>query len=179
MNHRGQIPRLYDAPEGRYIHVYPRAPFLSTFPVRYWLIDFNHSVYYQPAWDLKEPLAKPYLDRQLRPQHPPEIYGPGPFNPFAADIYQAGRLFYSFIHVCLLAIFEIFDSNAHLKRDMADLPGLLELLQDMTKPNPPDRISAAAASARMQQLQSGYSYDTLEQARDIDDTRMFPEVPEP
>lgn len=56
LNHRGEIPSLWFSPNGRYVRACPRAPFRSTFPLRYWLIDFNHSVYYPPEWDLNEPL---------------------------------------------------------------------------------------------------------------------------
>lgn len=37
----------------------------------------------------------------------------------------------------------------------------------MTKVNPRDRISAPGAALRMSQLQNGYSYDTLERAREM------------
>jgi serine/threonine protein kinase len=73
------------------------ADFRSTFPIRYYLIDFGTSRLFPPKSRLRDCLVHPF--RTDRPQRPPEVVGDRPFDPFAADVYQTARLLYAWFIV--------------------------------------------------------------------------------
>jgi hypothetical protein len=85
MNHHGLVPWPP-----------PTLPvkFRSSFPVKYFLIDFGYSEHLTPGSD---GLIKPVAVR--REQCPPEMSRSGRIDPFAADVYSTARLFYGFFEV--------------------------------------------------------------------------------
>ncbi|KAF8968818.1 hypothetical protein BDZ97DRAFT_1902828 [Flammula alnicola] len=134
MNFRGSLPRkdFYDPESQRAIKFDPIPGFRSTFPVRYSFIDFGQSAYFLPG-------IHPSKCRG-RPHRAPEVNGRFKYDPFAADVYQVAQFFYSWFGRVIYS----------------EVPGIVELLQDMSSMYPPDRISMASAAARMRVL-----YDQL------------------
>lgn len=95
MNYHGKVPGA-DNPfdDG------PSPEFRSKFPVKYFLIDFGFSVSFPDTIPSTECLVEPFsIGRETRA---PEIDGTQRFDPFAADVYQAARLIYGCLHVCIL-----------------------------------------------------------------------------
>ena len=79
--------------------VWPPPEFRSSFPVRYYLMDFGCPVHFTPSLRLHDGLVKPFTI--AREQCAPEMHGTTKYDPFAADIYAVARLFYAFFAVCL------------------------------------------------------------------------------
>ena len=99
MNHHGKIPG------DPFIDVWPPPEFRSTFPVRYYLMDFGCSVRFTPSTRLHDGLIKPFLI--ARQQCAPEMHGLRKYDPFAADVCMVGRVFYAYFAVRLPVSFVI------------------------------------------------------------------------
>ena len=94
MNHHGKIPG------DLFMDVWPPPEFRSTFPVRYYLMDFGCSVHFTPSSRLDDGFIKPFpINRE---QCAPEMRGLTKYDPFSADIYVAARVIYGFFAVRLL-----------------------------------------------------------------------------
>jgi hypothetical protein len=102
INHHGKIPSStiwtssYELP----MKIIPPPEFRSTFPVRYYLMDFGFAHHFQKHLLLAECLIEPFSNG--REQRPPEADWHKRYNPFAADVYQAARLFYGWFAVSSL-----------------------------------------------------------------------------
>ncbi|CAA7262073.1 unnamed protein product [Cyclocybe aegerita] len=138
MNHHGALPRRECITEEAILIFDPVPEFRSTFPVKYFMIDFGNSVFFSPGLIPSECLVPP--KDWGRPHRAPETSGHAVFNPFAADVYQTAQFFYIFFG----------------KAISPAIPGLLELLQDMASDQPSERISMGTAASRMRKL-----YETL------------------
>jgi len=123
MNHHGEIPKKYNQPP----------EFRSTFPVQYIFIDFGLSIHRPSSSNPSDRILVDPL-RSGRPTKAPESTE-RKCDPFAADVYQTAQMLYGFIHDIV-----------------PDVPGLLELLQDMTYYRPSRRIPASVALTRLQVL---------------------------
>jgi len=117
------------------VRIIPRPEWWSTFPVRYYFVDFGYSAHFKEDSRLSECTVDPFP--QGREHRAPETQGVKPFNPFAADVYQT---------VCLL--YGWFPDIAHNVRS------LLKLLQDMSCYNPSRRITASTALATLRTFRS-------------------------
>ncbi|CAA7266295.1 unnamed protein product [Cyclocybe aegerita] len=142
MNYHGHLPDLFfwgqgDDGFGVPIPIEPVPGFRSTFPVKYSLIDFGYSVYFPPDAPRSERLIS---ERRGRPTRAPEVDSDQLYDPFAADVYQAAQMIFSWFG------WRILD----------EVPKLLDLMHDMTSANPADRISMDSAASRMKTL-----YDEL------------------
>jgi serine/threonine protein kinase len=99
INHHGKIPSgvvwtsCYEPPT----KIIPPPEFRSTFPIRYFLIDFGVAHYFSKHLRLEECFIEPFLNG--REQQPPEASWNKRYNPFAADVYQVARLFYGWFAV--------------------------------------------------------------------------------
>jgi len=102
MNHHGKVPDRFVKEESQIFKVQPVPEFRSTFPIKYYLIDFGYSVRVPGGVNPDKFLIE--ARRTCRRNPVPETVGIGMFNPFAADVYQAAQLFYSWFGVssCLL-----------------------------------------------------------------------------
>jgi hypothetical protein len=71
----------------------------TTAPVKYYLIDFGESKYYDPK-------TGPPLDRPGRTQDPtvPEYDVPGRYNPFFTDVYLIGNMIKSHVMTVRIAL---------------------------------------------------------------------------
>ncbi|KAF9000807.1 kinase-like protein [Hymenopellis radicata] len=112
----------------------PEHIYRYTFPCRYLLLDFGRSVYFP---SISQPPRIPSFQRG-RIHMAPES-SKGTFDPFAADVFQVATVVYGI-----------------LRRSVSEFPGLLDLLQDMTRLNPRKRISMLEAASRMTALFSQY-----------------------
>ncbi|KAI0319477.1 hypothetical protein OF83DRAFT_1260085 [Amylostereum chailletii] len=141
INHHGKIPPAYSWVSPQQIgQIWPPPEFRSTFPVRYLITDFGYS----HRFPLSLPLTKCWMDpmddkhgREHGREHKAPEVSHTRFDPFAADVYQTARLFYSWFYYIT-----------------PNIPGYLELLQDMTSFYPPDRPSAAASLERLRRLRT-------------------------
>ncbi|PPQ96153.1 hypothetical protein CVT26_004788 [Gymnopilus dilepis] len=155
VNHRGSLPPIaFFPPDGPPRAISPLSEWRSTFPVRYLFIDFGRSVRFDRNIPLSECTAQPSPEGRLH--RAPETLGPKPYNPFAADVYQAARLFYAWFP-------DLADGN----------PDLLKLLQDMSCHDPSRRISVALALARLRILRPNILNDRCERT-----LHSFPSIPE-
>ncbi|KAL1741141.1 hypothetical protein HDZ31DRAFT_67217 [Schizophyllum fasciatum] len=72
----------------------PLAPVVEHLPIRYGIIDFGESVFFDAASEQLAPdapkLLAPPRDYCPRPTSAPEVGSQQPFDPFAADVYQTG-----------------------------------------------------------------------------------------
>ncbi|KAF9481612.1 kinase-like protein [Pholiota conissans] len=136
MNYYGCVPKkdIWNETKGDFVPLDPLPEFRSTFPVKYILLDFDHSTYSLPGIPRDKRLISP--SRVGRMHRAPEVNGQFKHDPFASDVYQTAVFFFSYFG-------HIIDS---------EVPGLLELLQDMSSIYPPDRISMAEAATRMRTL---------------------------
>ncbi|KAF8189339.1 kinase-like domain-containing protein [Pholiota molesta] len=134
MNFHGAFPHydiMYPEPD--------KLPeFRSTFPVRYSFIDFGNSAYFLPG--LRRSQCRIAPSKSGRPHRAPEVNGRFKHDPFAADVFQTAIFFYSYFGRTICP----------------EVPGLLEILQDMSSIYPPDRIPMAVAARRFRGL-----YNTL------------------
>ncbi|CAA7266294.1 unnamed protein product [Cyclocybe aegerita] len=139
MNYHGQTPNLcaWGGENGFPMKIEPVPEFRSTFPVKYSLIDFGYSVHFPTDATRSNRLVN---DRRGRPTRAPEVDGDQLYDPFAADVYQAAQMIFSWFG------WKILD----------EVPKLLDLMHDMTSANPADRISMDSAASRMKTL-----YDEL------------------
>ncbi|RDB15318.1 Protein kinase US3 [Hypsizygus marmoreus] len=131
--------------------------FRSSFPVRYSLIDFGWSEYAPSNGPGSGYLRRPLHDG--RPSKAPESTQ-RPFDPYAADVWQASRVLYSIVY-------ELID----------EIPGLLELLQDMTRWLPRRRISMNESLGRLRDIRAAMQAthpEALYQLRDFMPNRMPP-----
>jgi hypothetical protein len=103
MNHHGKIPK------NPFIKVWPPPEFRATFPVQYYLMDFGCSVHFTPSSRLHDGLVKPFAI--TREQRAPETCGSAKFDPFAADMYAAARVFYALFQVRMSFLYGVFDLN--------------------------------------------------------------------
>jgi serine/threonine protein kinase len=107
INHHGKIPSSvvwtnhYEPPT----KIIPPPEFRSTFPVRYYLIDFGFAHDFPKHLRLEECIIEPFSNG--REQRPPEADRHKRYNPFAADVYQAARLFYGWFAVSDLPLYVI------------------------------------------------------------------------
>ena len=102
MNHHGKIPG------DPFVEVWPPPEFRATFSVRYYLMDFGCSVHFSPSSRLRDRMIKPFpIGRE---QCAPEMRRSTKYDPFAADIYVAARVFYGFFAVRLSFLYRIFRS---------------------------------------------------------------------
>jgi len=99
------------------------------FPVKYALIDFGHSIQFLPNADPSSYLGIWTVPRQ---QRAPETTTGNPFDPFAADVYQTSRTIYGWC-----------------RKFIDDIPGVLAVLQDMTRSRPDARLNATEACSQM------------------------------
>ncbi|KAF9481616.1 kinase-like protein [Pholiota conissans] len=146
INYRGDIPkkRPWDKIKEDFVTHEEPPEFRSTFPIKYTLIDFDHSAYFLPGIPRNKRLISPSNVGRLH--RAPEVSGRFKHDPFASDVYQTAVFFFSYFG-------HIIDS---------EVPGLLELLQDMSSIYPPDRISMAEAATRMRTLYEKLpSHETL------------------
>jgi len=143
MNHHGKMPG------DPFVEIWPPPEFRTTFPVRYYLMDFGCSVHFSPSLPLHDRLVKPFAI--TREQCAPEMDGSTKYDPFAVDIYVVARLFYAlFVDI------------------VPDVPGFLELLQDMSSFNPSSRVSAPLALARLKALKSQTPGQVLSQVKEVE-----------
>ncbi|KAI0067642.1 kinase-like protein [Artomyces pyxidatus] len=131
INYHGELPERYA--HGRRIS--PPHPFRATFPARYVCIDFGISAMFPVSMPLSQCLTAPTLS--TREHRAPEGSIGRLYNPFAADVYQSARLMYGWFMSIVPAI-----------------PGFLDLLQDMSRDSPAQRISAADAFRRMRAIRA-------------------------
>ena len=103
MNHHGKVPG------NPFLDVWPPPEFRATFPARYYLMDFGCSVRFTLSSRLRDRLVKPFTI--AREQCAPEMRRSAKYDPFAADVYVAARVFYGFFAVCLSFIYGMFDFN--------------------------------------------------------------------
>ena len=95
INHHGKKPQVYtSSPSEMLVKLDPE--FRSTFPVRYLLIDFGYSAYFPTSTPLPECSLEP--TQKGRIHKAPEV-SVRRYNPFAADVYQTGRLLHSWFFV--------------------------------------------------------------------------------
>jgi hypothetical protein len=156
MNFHGAFPHydiMYPEPD--------KLPeFRSTFPVRYSFIDFGNSAYFLPG--LRRSQCRIAPSKSGRPHRAPEVNGRFKHDPFAADVFQTAIFFYSYFGVrasiCIQHVSEIYLIILfYFQRTICpEVPGLLEILQDMSSIYPPDRIPMAVAARRFRGL-----YNTL------------------
>ncbi|EDR14436.1 uncharacterized protein LACBIDRAFT_321504 [Laccaria bicolor S238N-H82] len=154
MNHHGKVPG------DPFIDIWPPHEFRSTFPVRYYLMDFGCSVHLPPNLPPRDRLIKPF--KIAREQCPAEMLGSTKYDPFAADIYVVARVFYGLFRVRLL-----YEAKLYFQDIVPDVPGLLELLQDMSSHNPSSRISLTVALDRLEVLKSQTPPQVLSQVKQI------------
>lgn len=91
MNHHGKVPG------DPFNNIWPPPEFRSTFPVRYYLMDFGCSVHLPPSLPPRDRLIEPF--KIAREQCPGEMSVSTKYDPFAADIYVVARVFYSLCRV--------------------------------------------------------------------------------
>jgi len=118
----------------------------KSFPVKYALIDFGCSLQFSSD---ETPARRRGFWPVPREQRAPEAVGGNDFDPFAADVYQTGRTIYGWCQVrfFLLVLFQV--TLPCLQKFIADIPGVLAVLQDMTRLRAELRLSAAEAFMRM------------------------------
>ena len=168
MNHHGIIPDCdfsFGGDEG--------VEFRSTFPMQYLLVDFGFSSYTHLGPNsglLVDPLPTG------RPHRAPESVR-SKFDPFAADVYQTARLLYAWTHVRSFFSDLVCVANPYRKEIVPEIPGLLELLQDMSYFNPKRRISMSVALVRLQGIHTGIQYREVLHAPHELDGSMFPMIP--
>ncbi|EGN92929.1 hypothetical protein SERLA73DRAFT_64892, partial [Serpula lacrymans var. lacrymans S7.3] len=173
INHHGKIPyfdlnsRACGAPE---------PVFRSKFPVKYYFLDFGCSATFSPSSPLKSCLVAPF--NSILEQRPQEAQKSKHFNPFAADVYQTARLFYTWFIVSTNNI------TVFVRNILPDVPGFLELLQDMSSYNPSNRISIDEALKRFSALRSNlpssaddYEDSNLSKPQSINLLDYYPLVP--
>jgi hypothetical protein len=93
MNYHGKVS--CDPPK----ELCPPPVFRSTFPVKYYLIDFGCSIQFPHASDPGKRLVEPF--RIGREQRAPETSRLEKYDPFPADVYALARLFYAYLRVWL------------------------------------------------------------------------------
>jgi serine/threonine protein kinase len=99
INYHGKIPsrvvwtNTYEPP----MKIIPPPEFRSTFPIRYYLVDFGFAHHCPKHSRREECLIE--LSTNGREQRPPEADWNKRYNPFAADVYQTARLFYGWFAV--------------------------------------------------------------------------------
>lgn len=91
MNHHGKVPG------DPFNNIWPPPEFRSTFPVRYYLMDFGCSVHLPPSLPPRDRLIEPF--KIAREQCPGEMSVSTKYDPFAADIYVVARVFYSLCRI--------------------------------------------------------------------------------
>ncbi|TFY80346.1 hypothetical protein EWM64_g3662 [Hericium alpestre] len=147
INHHGRQPPRIVSIDHTPVWVDPPHEFRSTFPVRYLFIDFGLSRRCpddgQPSRWRVEPSS---VGRVQRAPETSEVR----YDPFAADVYQLGRLLYAWFYDAV-----------------PDIPGFLQLLKDMTNVRPQDRPSASRAMERFVALRSQVPADILFQTMDM------------
>jgi len=143
MNHHGKLPG------DPFLDIWPPPEFRSTFAVRYYMMDFGCSVRFSPESHPRDHLVKPF--NIAREQRAPEMDRVAKYDPYAADVYATGRLFYGWFS-------EIVPS----------VPGFLDLLRNMTNFNPSGRVSAAVALDRLKKSRSQTPHETLYRTREVD-----------
>ena len=93
MNHNGRTPG------DPFVDVWPPLEFRTTSPVRYHQMDFECSVHLPTSLPLHDRLVKPFtITREPRAL---EMAGLIKYDPFAANVHIAARLFYELFGVCL------------------------------------------------------------------------------
>ncbi|GBE83928.1 hypothetical protein SCP_0509870 [Sparassis crispa] len=148
VNHHGKMPKKYTYDQDRKgLKIWPPLEWRSTFPVRYYLLDFGISVHFPEDLPLSRCTILPFP--QGRMHRAPETLGKKAFNPFAADVYQIARLLYAW-----------FPDLAN------DVPDLLKLLQDMSYYNPSGRITASTALSRLRTLRTAIAEEKLTELRE-------------
>ena|SRR3984957_6551252 len=156
MNHHGRVP----------LEAWPPPEFRSTFPVKYFFIDFGCSVRFPSTSDPCERLVKPF--KITRVQRAPETDGPTKYDPFAADVFALAHVFYACFKVWLSPRYRaVFMDIFICKIIVPDIPGFLELLQDMSSYNPSSRISAMVALDQLRTMRPHIPPETLSQVREI------------
>ena len=90
MNHQGELPSVF----------VPFPEFRSTFPVRYFFINFGCSRRFPSGSDPSAHMVPPF--KLTREHRAPELDGTRLFNPFAADVYQMARFLFAWIPVSKL-----------------------------------------------------------------------------
>ena len=102
MNYYGRVPTkdLWDETKGTFIPVDPLPEFRSTFPVKYTLLDFDHSAYFLPGIPRDKRRISP--SRVGRMHRAPEVDGQFKHDPFASDVYQTAVFFFSYFGVSLI-----------------------------------------------------------------------------
>lgn len=167
INHHGKKPATHIFLDNTTItKVNPPPEYRSTFPVRYLMMDFGFSCQFPSSVPLSECLAEPMT--KGREHKAPEVESTQ-FNPFAADVYQTGRLLYGWFYVCLDSSLispspaQATDSLSNYLQDVVlDIPGFLELVRDMTSVQPSGRPSASQALDRIRTIRSCVPQEKLQ-----------------
>lgn len=124
----------------------PGAEWRSTLPIKYMIIDFDLSVC---SKDKKGPgqgfLVEGYEMMRYACYLPPEVKQSG-FDPYAADVFQTGKMLRD-VFLVSDALHQKGEFDTTSQNATGSIPGLPELLQDMTDDHPEQRISMAAAIA--------------------------------
>ncbi|KII89447.1 hypothetical protein PLICRDRAFT_53874 [Plicaturopsis crispa FD-325 SS-3] len=109
------------------------------FPVKYSLIDFGYSRRFPQD---TPPSARLVSDMYAgRPHKAPELDLRKPYDPFAADVYQLGKVLISYFY------------------NLTILPGFLKLVQDMTAEESGQRITMAEVHRRLCELRDECPWD--------------------
>lgn len=105
------------------------------------------------------------------------------FNPFAADVYQTGRLLYGWFYVCLESSFiapsqvQVTESLSIYRQDVVpDIPGFLELVRDMTSVQPSGRPSASQSLDRIRTIRSCVPQEKLQRTIPMEPGIWWPVV---
>ena len=146
-------------------------PFRSLFPCRYYLIDFELAVAFDPSSDPATRLVSGLPTQgsrrgQYGRPKPPELEGNEPYCPFKLDIWQTGREFKAFFAVRrqldLASSYraETLCVHQHLGDVCPAMPSLIEALMTST---PADRPTAEQAFRQVEVIRASLSQDQLAQ----------------
>ncbi|KAI0057596.1 kinase-like protein [Artomyces pyxidatus] len=158
MNHHGKLPETVEWVDGYPVPIEPPPEFHSTFPVRYLVMDFGYSVQFSPTSPISECLVDPSDRGRIHKAPESNLVR---YDPFAADVYQTGRLCYGW-----------FSDIAH-----RIVPGFLALLRDMTASEPNARPTASAALERLRTIRAVTPRENLYYPIRVEQINWFPEVP--
>ncbi|KAI0057568.1 kinase-like protein [Artomyces pyxidatus] len=158
INHHGLTPNTTMWVAGWPVPLDTPPEFRSTFPVRYMMMGFGSSIHFSSTLPFSACLADP-SDRRRAHKAPESSLRR--YDPFAADVYQTGRLCYGW-----------FSEVAH-----KIVPGFLELLRDMTASDPAARPTAAVALERLRAIRDVTPKENLIYPVVSQQLNWFPEVP--
>lgn len=113
MNHHGKVPASTIFHEDTYeVEVIWPLPAFRTFPIKYLILDFGISKRFSISQDISECQMQPMtVGRYTQAPEVKVVH----FNPFAADVYQAGMLLYDWFHVGLLSNLNIILTSCYFR----------------------------------------------------------------